>query len=65
MIDQLPDSLKNAILDSEKLAVDGLAKILDDNDGDFSDMTPWVYMEEIEKHEIVDLTLESKSAQVL
>lgn len=63
MLDQLPEKLKNAILDSEKMAVDGLAKIIDENSDDISDLTPWVYIDEIEKHEIVELSLGPEPGQ--
>ena len=58
-IDLLPENLKNAILDAEKVAVDGLAKVIDDNLSDeFVDLTPWVYLDQIENHEIVELSLQ-------
>ena len=56
----MPENLQEKILDLEKKAVDKLNDAIQDEDSTEEEnvyLDPWIYVEEKEKHEIVDLIL--------
>ena len=59
-IHEMPENLQEKILDLEKKAVDKLNDVIQDEDSTQEEnvyLDPWIYVEEKEKHEIVDLIL--------
>lgn len=62
-INEIPDELRLKILEAEEKASDSIKNMMEEGQEVKSNLEPWVYSQEEEKHEIVDLSIEDEEPE--